>query len=94
MGLFRKKMQDTVEDAVGMVKDITTKATAEKMDIWGDVAKIGTFAIMAVGAIKGLSKGGKRHDDEEHPDVRTMTINNYYYGYRPEHGRKKNDRVS
>ena len=93
MGLFKKKVQETVTDAVDMVKDIASKATAEKMDIWGDIAKIGTFAIMAVGVAKGLSGGGTRHRNEM-PDVRTMTINNYYYGYRPQHGRKKNDRIS
>lgn len=96
MGLFKKKVQDTVTDAVGMVKDLATKATAEKMDIWGDAAKIGTFAIMVIGVFRGMNKGGSSPKNRDVPDVRTMTINNYYYGYRPQnmHGRKKNDRVS
>ena len=77
MALFKRKVQETVTDAVDIVKDIAAKATSEKMDVWGDVAKIGTFAIMAYGAVKAINgnRGGRRMDA---PDVRTMTINNYY----------------
>lgn len=89
MALFKRKVQETVTDAVDIVKDIAAKATSEKMDVWGDVAKIGTFAIMAFGAVKAINgnRSGRRMDA---PDVRTMTINNYYYGGHPQQfGRKK-----
>ena len=94
MGLFKKQVQDTVTDAVGVVKDIAAKATTEKMDIWGDAAKIGTFAIMAFGVFKGMRhmSGGNHARDRGMPDVRTFTVNNYYYGGQPRYGRKKNDR--
>ena len=96
MGLFKKKVQSTVTDAVDMVKDLAAKATTEKMDVWGDAAKIGTFAIMAVGVFRGMKHaggGGPRRQERE-PDVRTITVNNYYYGHQPRYGRKKNDRTA
>ena len=46
MPLFKRKVQETVTDAVGVVKDIAAKATAERMDVWGDVAKIGLRHIL------------------------------------------------
>ena len=90
VALFRRKVQETVTDAVDIVKDLAAKATSEKMDVWGDVARIGTFAIMAFGAIKAVNGGRGSGHREEMPDVRTMTVNNYYYGVRPQQfGRKK-----
>lgn len=96
MGLFKKKVQDTVTDAVGVVKDIAAKATAEKMDVWGDAAKIGIFTMMAIGLFRGNRRqsAGRNAGFGAEPDVRTMTVNNYYYGYQPRYGRKKNDRTA
>lgn len=91
MPLFKRQVKKTVTDAVDVVKDIAAKATAERMDVWGDVAKIGTFAIMAFSAVKAMDRNGRRREDRyDRPDVRTMTINNYYYGCRPQqNGRRK-----
>lgn len=90
MSLFRKKVQDYAQEAVDTVKDITTTAAAEKMDIWGDLARIGTFLFIAVGAIRGVSGGhGERKvGGQEIPDVRTFTVNNYYYGPKDNHQRR------
>lgn len=82
MSLFRRKVQDATREAVATVKEAAARVTTEKMDIWGDAAKIGTFAIMAFGAIRAFSQDEKprrRHGREEDPAVRTITVNNYYY---------------
>lgn len=92
MALFKRKVQETVTDAVDIVKDIAAKATSEKMDVWGDVAKIGTFVLMAFGAFK-MSSGYGRGRRTDYPDVRTMTVNNYYYGNRPQSFRRDKKHV-
>lgn len=88
MSLFKRKVQDATKEAVATVKEAAAKVTTEKMDIWGDAAKIGTFAIMAFGAIKAFGQDEPprrtRHGGE--PDVRTITVNNYYYR-QPDGGR-------
>ena len=92
MSLFRRKVQDATKEAVATVKEAAAKVTTEKMDIWGDAAKIGTFAIMAFGAIRAFGQDEKprRHprwyEDEV---VRTITVNNYYYR-QPGHGQRRN----
>jgi len=78
MSLFKRKVQDATKEAVATVKEAAAKVTTEKMDIWGDAAKIGTFAIMAFGAFKAFGQDSPKGRREE-PDVRTITVNNYYY---------------
>ena len=88
MSLFKRKVQDATKEAVATVKEAAAKVTTEKMDIWGDAAKIGTFAIMAFGAFKAFGqdeKAAKRRSAYEDEVVRTITVNNYYY-------RQPNDR--
>ena len=94
MSLFKRKVQDATREAVATVKEAAAKVTTEKLDVWGDAAKIGTFALMAFGAFKAFSQDDRavrRRRDEEDPVVRTITVNNYYYD-RPNRnfrGRKK-----
>lgn len=81
MSLFKRKVQDATKEAVATVKEAAAKVTTEKLDVWGDAAKIGTFAIMAFGAIKAFGQDDrppKRHRYEDDV-VRTITVNNYYY---------------
>lgn len=92
MGLFKRKVQDAAMEAVATVKEAAAKVTTEKMDIWGDAAKIGTFAIMAFGAIKAFGQDEKpvrrrRYEDES--VVRTFTVNNYYYRQPNDQQRRK-----
>lgn len=82
VSLFKRKVQDATREAVATVKEAAAKVTTEKMDIWGDAAKIGTFAIMAFGAIKAFGQEDKpRRPPRSYEDevVRTITVNNYYY---------------
>ena len=82
MSLFKRKVQDATKEAVATVKEAAAKVTTEKMDIWGDAAKIGTFAIMAFGAIKAFGQDerpARRSRGYEDEVVRTITVNNYYY---------------
>ena len=82
MSLFKRKVQDATKEAVATVKEAAAKVTTEKMDIWGDAAKIGTFAIMAFGAFKAFGQDDRprrRYGGYEDEVVRTITVNNYYY---------------
>lgn len=82
MSLFKRKVQDATMEAVNTVKEAASKVTTEKLDIWGDAAKIGTFALMAFGAFKAFGQDEKvrRHPrDSDDEVVRTITVNNYYY---------------
>ena len=88
MSLFKKKVRDVTKEAVATVKEAAAKVTTEKMDIWGDAAKIGTFAIMVFGAMKAFSdedRHARRKRQDDDAVVRTITVNNYYY-------RQPNDR--
>lgn len=87
MSLFKRKVQDATMEAVDTVKKAAAKVTTEKMDIWGDAAKIGTFAIMAFGAFKAFGQDNHVRR-KEIPDVRSITVNNYYY--RQPEGRRNN----
>ena len=92
MSLFKRKVQDVTKEAVATVKEAAAKVTTEKMDIWGDAAKIGTFAIMAFGAMKAFGEDERRprrrrYDEDE--VVRTITVNNYYYR-QPNNNRRRN----
>lgn len=82
VSLFKRKVQDATREAVATVKEAAAKVTTEKMDIWGDAAKIGTFAIMAFGAFKAFGQDERQHKRRsayEDEVVRTITVNNYYY---------------
>lgn len=82
MSLFRRKVQDATMEAVATVKEAAAKVTTEKMDIWGDAAKIGTFALMAFGAFRAFGQEEKHRKPvrtAEDEVVRTITVNNYYY---------------
>lgn len=92
MSLFKRKVQDATKEAVATVKEAAARVTTEKMDIWGDAAKIGTFAIMAFGAIRAFGqeeKNAKHHGRNDDPVVRTITVNNYYYRQPNDHHRRK-----
>lgn len=94
VSLFKRKVQDVTMEAVETVKKAAAKVTTEKLDIWGDAAKIGTFAIMAFGAFKafGQEDSQARHRRRNDiPDVRTITVNNYYYR-QPGDNRRRNKR--
>lgn len=95
MGLFKRKVQDAAKEAVATVKEAAAKVTTEKMDIWGDAAKIGTFAIMAFGAFKAFGqneKPRKHSGGYEDEVVRTITVNNYYYR-QPNHRNQRGKRA-
>lgn len=80
MSLFRRKVQDATMEAVATVKEAAAKVTTEKMDIWGDAAKIGTFALMAFGAFRAFGQEEKHRKPARTDEVvRTITVNNYYY---------------
>lgn len=75
---FWKKI---AQDAVDSVKEVSTEAAADKLDILGDLALVGIFSLLTVKAFKSASDDR----DDRHggglglPDHTDVTINNYYY---------------
>lgn len=74
MGFLEKWSRKAVETVKDQAKDVMTEDTAEKLDILGDVAKIGVLAALMISAFHGKHKAGNL------PDFSSVTINNYYYG--------------
>ena len=80
MNIFKKAAEKTVD----AVKEVASAETATKLDVLGDLAKIGLFALTAYGMIKG-SNIGASHAAKNLPDVSSLIINNYYYGDKTQH---------
>lgn len=79
MSIFKKFATKTVD----AVKEVASESTTEKLDVLGDLAKVGIFAFMAYSAVKGVATGGHSLPTPKRPpDFSQMIINNYYYGNR------------
>ncbi len=82
MNIFKKAAEKTVD----AVKEVASAETTTKLDILGDLAKIGVFALMAYTTVKGAT-GGITHASKNLPDVSSLIINNYYYGDKANHAK-------
>ena len=80
MSIFKKFATKTVD----AVKEVASESTTEKLDVLGDLAKVGIFAFMAYSAVKGVATGGHPSlpSPKRPPDFSQLIINNYYYGNR------------
>lgn len=74
MGFFKNLARKTVETVKAEAEDVMAEATEDKVALWSGVAKIGIFALMAIGAARGA-----KHERRDKPDASNITINNYYY---------------
>lgn len=72
MGLMKRFTRRAVDLVQETASEAMKETTADKLEIWGSLAKIGIFACLAIGAFKGHKKFGLS-------DFSTITINNYYY---------------
>ena len=71
MSVFKNWTRKAVES----VKEVMTKDTADKLDIYGSLAKIGIFVLLMIGMLKKND-----HHHSNNPDFSQITVNNYYYG--------------
>lgn len=76
MSIFKKFATKTVD----AVKEVASESTTEKLDVLGDIAKIGIFAFMAFTAVKGATSGHPSLPAPKRlPDFSQLVINNYYF---------------
>ena len=76
MNFFKNFAQKTVD----AVKEVSVEDASKKLDVAGDLATLGIFLVLTIGAFRSRPK--PKIKDIDIPDSSSLyvTTNNYYYG--------------